>query len=158
WSSGPCYRFAERRTAPTDFVFSTAPMLPASFGWKIMALEKMVTIRVVTVTPQTHRFFNELATAQAAIAAYIIGHLAQAGATARAYTTGAPISQVCFTRQEEIEFEPNEVLGPISRFTWPSVIHLRVRSGGSRPAATPNPTAVQFLMGSLYEHAFITYY
>ncbi len=112
----------------------------------------------ITVTPQSHRFFNQLATAQAATAAYLLGHITQAGGTMRAYPAGSPISQVCYTRQEELEFDPTEVLGPISNQIWPSVVHLKFHSGNGRPSANPNPTAVQLLMGSFYEHAFITYY
>lgn len=117
-----------------------------------------MTQNTVTVTPATHRFFNELATAQAATAAYGIGHVVQAGMTWQPYSPNQPIMQVCFTRLVEVEFDPHEVLGPISRFVWPSIIHLGLRQGSRRPPATLNPTAVQLLMGSLYEHAFITYY
>jgi hypothetical protein len=112
-----------------------------------------MSLSPITVTPQTHRFFNELATAQAATA-----HVTQAGGPQGAYKAGSPISQVCYTLQEELEFDPGEVLGPISKFAWPSVIHLKFHPGRSRPAGSPNPTGVQRLMGSLYEHAFITYY
>jgi hypothetical protein len=117
----------------------------------------------ITLLPDTHRCFNQLATAQAATAAYIIGHTVQAGATRPAFTTDGPISQVCFTRPEELEFEPSETLGPISQQVWPSIIHLKFHPGFTvvnphRPPGTPQPSAVQLLMGSLYEHAFITYY
>lgn len=117
-----------------------------------------MSLSPITLTPQTHRFFHQLATAQAATAAYIVGHRTQAGGVPGAYLTGSLISQVCYTRKEELEFDPSEVLGPISKGIWPSVIHLKFHPGGGRPSATPKPDAVQLLMGSLYEHAFITYF
>ena len=117
-----------------------------------------MSLSPITVTPQAHRFFHQLATAQAATAAYIVGHMTQAGGTPHAWSTGSPISQVCYTRQEELEFDPSEVLGPISKGVWPCVIHLKFHPGGGRPSANPDPDAVQLLMGSLYEHAFITYF
>lgn len=118
-----------------------------------------MTTDPITLTAETHRFFDQLATAQAATAAYLLGHVIQAGGSARAFQIGSPISQVCYTRLEEIEFDPTEALGSISKQMWPSVIHLKFHGGTGRPLSTnSNPTAVQLLMGSLYEHAFITYY
>jgi hypothetical protein len=118
-----------------------------------------VSTSPITLTPQIHRFFNQLATAQAATAAYIIGNVAQAGGDVT-FPRGTFISQVCFTRpQEEVQFEPAEVLDPISQdHVWPSEIHLTFRPGYGRPPAYPNPDAVQLLMASLYEHAFVTYF
>src|SRR5580704_4625725 len=111
-----------------------------------------------TLLPATHRCFDQLATAQAATAAYIIGHAVQAGGTLPVFRPGNPISQVCFTRPVELEFEPSEVLGPISQLEWPSVIHLKFHAGAGRPPDMPRAYGVQRLMGSLYEQAFVTYY
>jgi hypothetical protein len=112
----------------------------------------------MTIAPHSHRFFNQLATAQAATAAYILGHVTHAGGSLPAFSANNPISQVCYTRQEELEFDASEVLGPISKQIWPSVIHLNFRLGTGRPPASPNPTAIQYLMGSFYKHTFIAYY
>ena len=112
----------------------------------------------ITVSAGTHRYFNQLATAQAATAAYIIGHMTQAGGSLPPFTASNPISQVCNTRPEELVFDASEVLGPLSKQTWPSVIHLTLRPGAGPAPANSNPTAVQTLMGGFYEHAFITYY
>ena len=111
----------------------------------------------LTISPNTHRFFNQLATAQAATAAYYLGHVIQAGGTVIPFTASSPVSQVCNTRAEELEFEASEVLGPLSKQTWPSVIHLKFHLGTGKAPATENPSAVRYLMGSFYEHAFITY-
>jgi hypothetical protein len=112
----------------------------------------------ITISPTAHRFFNQLATAQAATAAYTLGHVTQAGGKLAPFTASTPISQVCNTRPEELEFDASEVLGPFSKQTWPSVIHLKFHSRPDPAPANPNPTAVQTLMASFYEHAFITYY
>lgn len=112
----------------------------------------------ITITPQIHRFFNQLATAQAATAAFIIGCVAQGGGQVT-FPLGSPVSQVCMTKDEELQFEPAEVLDPISQeHPWPSEIHLTFRSSLGRPSEFPNPDAVQLLMASLYEHAFIAYF
>jgi hypothetical protein len=111
-----------------------------------------------TISPSTHRFFKQLATAQAQTAAYILGSMTHAGGSLLPFTARNPISQVCNTRHEELEFDASEVLGPISKQTWPSVIHLKFHSGTGRAPASPNPNAVQYLMGSFYEHAFIAYF
>jgi hypothetical protein len=58
----------------------------------------------------------------------------------------------------EVQFSPTEVLDPISReYVWPSEIHLSLQPSGEPPSGDGDPTSVQLLMGSLYEHAFITY-
>jgi len=112
----------------------------------------------ITLTPQNHRFFNQLATAQAATAAFILGSITQSGGSIT-FPMGSPISQVCMTKQEELQFEPTEVLNPISQnHAWPSEIHLTFRGSTGRPTEFPNPDAVQLLMSSLYEHAFIAYF
>lgn len=111
----------------------------------------------VTLTPQTHRFFHQLATAQAATVSYIVSTIARTGGDI-AVPLGGPISQVCFTRPEEVQFNPIEVLDPISKnYAWPEEIHLTFQYGGGPPPVNQNPNSVQLLMGSLYEHAFITY-
>ena len=115
-------------------------------------------LSTLTITPGTHRFFNQLATAQAATAAYILGHSVQAGGNLPPFTASNPISQVCNTRMEELEFDASEVLGPLSKQAWPAVVHLKFHSGTSKAPATQDPSAVQYLMGSFYEHAFITYF
>ena len=112
----------------------------------------------LTISPNTHRFFNQLATAQAATAAYYLGHVMQAGGNVIPFTASSPVSQVCNTRAEELEFDASEVLGPLSKQTWPSVIHLKFHPGTGKAPATENPSAMQYLMGSFYEHAFITYF
>jgi hypothetical protein len=112
----------------------------------------------ITISISTHRFFNQLATAQAATAAYIMGHAIQAGGSLPLFTASNPISQVCNTRLEELVFDASEVLDPFSKQTWPSAIHLTFRPGASPAPGYTNPTAVQTLMASFYEHAFITYY
>lgn len=112
----------------------------------------------ITLTPDTHRFFHELATAQAATASYILSSVARRGGDIAGPLSG-PISQVCYTRAEEVQFNPIEVLDPISKeHIWPAEIHLTFQPGGSAPPPYPNPNSVQLLMGSLYEHAFVTYF
>lgn len=115
----------------------------------------MTTIKL---TRGAHRFFDQLVTAQAATAAYIKAHLLQAGGPAEAYKPGSPITQMCFTRRRAIEFQPVEVLGPISKFAWPPEVHLTIHESGDPPSGSPDLTVVQTLMSSLYEHAFISYY
>ncbi len=116
-----------------------------------------MTSNPITLNPNKHRFFQQIATAQAATAAYIIGHLVQVGAVVSPYPAGQPISQVCYTTPEEIEFEPNEVLGPISLGHWPAEIHLKFHPGNPS-TGFPSRSPVQLLMGSLYEQAFVTYF
>lgn len=112
----------------------------------------------LTITPAGHRFFYQLATAQAATAAYILAHTIQAGGTHRPYSNESPISQVCYTAQVEIEFNAVETLGALAKQSWPSEIHLNIRPGGPPPAKSPRLSSVQLLMSSLYEHAFIAYF
>jgi hypothetical protein len=124
----------------------------------------MTVLPPLTISPTTHRFFEQLTTAQAATAAYIIGHGAQAGANLGAFQPGSNIHQVCYTQPFEIEFEPAQVLGPIAKHGWPSTIRISFMPVGSHPgssphpASTPTPNGLQRLMGSLYEHAFLSYY
>jgi hypothetical protein len=117
-----------------------------------------MSLSPIAITPSTHRFFNQLATAQAATAAYIVGHMTQAGGSVPLFTGSNPITQVCNTRPEDLKFDASQVLGSISKYTWPSVIDLTFHLGSGRAPANPNPDAVQTLMASFYEHAFITYY
>ncbi len=114
--------------------------------------------RSLVLTPRTHRFFEQLVTAQAATAAYLKAHLLQAGSPAQAYKPGSPITQMCFTRNRVVEFQPIEVLGPITKFAWPPEIHLTLYEGGTPPSPSADLTVIQTLMASLYEHAFISYY
>ena len=104
------------------------------------------------------RFFRNLATAQAATAAYIIGHIVHAAGEAPAVGKSGPISQVCYTRPVELEFMPEEVLGPMTQGRWPSTINLRFHERTGSPSVTSSLSAVQLLMASLYEHAFIAYF
>src|SRR5260370_13253486 len=66
--------------------------------------------------------------------------------------------KLCYAHPVDILFDSSEVLGPISQGKWPNSIQLNVVSGSGPPPASPDPTAVQLLMGSLFEHAFITYF
>jgi hypothetical protein len=117
-----------------------------------------LSLSPVTVTPTGQRFFYQLATAQAATAAFLSGAMAELQGAWHSWQDDSPISQVCFTRNVEVQFQPSEVLRPISRNVWPSALHLEFRERGDRPASSPDPAAIQLLMGSLYEHAFVTYF
>jgi hypothetical protein len=112
----------------------------------------------VIVTPTGHRFFFQLVTAQAATAAYLSGTMAELQGAWHSWPDDSPISQLCFTRNVEVQFQPSEVLRPISRNAWPSALHLEFRERGDRPTSSVEPTAIQLLMSSLYEHAFVTYF
>lgn len=119
----------------------------------------MTTSQNVIELKPTNRFFKQLITAQAATAAYIVGHVIQAGGNLPRYMVGNHISQICYTRPQELEFEPSEVLDPISKHgNWPTLTHLWIRAGSGRPPASLSPNPIQLLMGSLYEHAFIAYF
>jgi hypothetical protein len=118
----------------------------------------MMSLSPLVFTDKTHRFFKQLATAQAATAAYLIGHMYQAGGTPPKFSESSPISQVCFTQPVEIEFNPEETLGAFSKGIWPPVINLKSHAGSPRPVGNSNLSAIQLLMGSLYEHAFISYF
>jgi hypothetical protein len=74
----------------------------------------------VIVTPTGHRFFFQLVTAQAATAAYLSGTMAELQDAWHSWPDDSPISQLCFTRNLEVQFQPSEVLRPISRNAWPS--------------------------------------
>jgi hypothetical protein len=124
-----------------------------------------VNLDPITLTPGTHRFFNQLATAQAATATVIQGFTATVIQSSTAsqgsnmtFTKGAKVQQVCHCKNVEVVFEPAEVTGPLSRWQWPSEIHLEFMQSNGPPPSTSDPNAVQLLMASLYEHAFITYF
>ena len=117
-----------------------------------------MSLSPLVFTDKTHRFFRQLATAQAATAAYLIGHIVQAGGTPPSFSESSPITQVCFTQPVELEFNPKETLGPFSKGIWPPMINLKFHAASSRPPGNSNLSAIQLLMGSLYEHAFISYF
>jgi hypothetical protein len=118
-----------------------------------------MSLAPITLSGSQHRFFHNLATAQAATAAYFLGSVIQRGGTPTPFVPGITISQVCYTKSIEVVFEPKEILDGISNGRWPATIQLMFQVSSGRPStATANLTTVQLLMGSLYEHAFIAYF
>lgn len=113
----------------------------------------MATIKL---TRETHRFFEQVFTAQAATVAFIVSVVARQRLDIFKGPLGGLISQTCYTTSEEIRFNPLEPLDVISGKR--SEVNLMIELGGTRPSPSPDPTGVQLLMGSLYEHAFITYF
>ena len=111
----------------------------------------------ITLTPQKHRFFNQLAAAQAATVAYGLSQMSLPTRSKLPHF-GAAVSQLCHTQAVEVVFQGDEVLAPFARQSWPTEIHLTFQTRGNPPPKSASPTAVQLLMASFYEHAFITYY
>jgi hypothetical protein len=113
-------------------------------------------VTTIKLTHGTHRFFDQLITAQAATVAFIVSVVARQRADIFKGPLGGPISQSCYTTSEEIRFNPLEPLDVISGKQ--TEVNLVIEPGGTRPSPYPDPTGVQLLMGSLFEHAFITYF
>jgi hypothetical protein len=101
----------------------------------------------VVITAATNRCFQNLVTAQAALAGYL-----------RAHEAGGLISQVCFTEPREIELYGDALLDTITQLRWPTELRIGFHGGSANPTRYPNPDGIQRLMGSLYEHAFVTYF
>lgn len=110
----------------------------------------------IRLTRGTHRFFDQIVAAQAATVAFIVTVVARQRADIFKGPLGGPISQSCYTTDEEIRFNPLEPLDVISGTH--TEVNLMIEPGGTRPSPYPDPTGVQLLMGSLFEHAFITYF
>ncbi len=112
----------------------------------------------IKITPKSHRFFQEMITAQAAIAGYMLGHRAQAGGQVQAYPPSFNVMQTCFSEDIEIKFEPDQVLGALARNSWPTTAVIDFHPNLAKKLNFPHPDGVQRLMGSLYAHAFMMYF
>jgi hypothetical protein len=112
---------------------------------------------VIELKPTTHRFFNELVTAQAAMAGYLAGHITEASGTGTAYGETGLIQQQCHTVPLELEVPAGKVLGTVVDQRWPQSVILRFHPGPA-PAKTATLNGIQNLMGSLYQQAFIAYF
>lgn len=116
------------------------------------------TTKPITITPSTNPCFHHLTTAQAALAGYIRGHTVHATAGHHA-GIGSPISQICFAEPVEVVFETPQLFDPITRLGWPLSVELRFQARAPGPVTRfPTPNGIQKLMGSVYEHAFISYF
>lgn len=112
----------------------------------------------IALSPSSHRFFHQLATVQAATAAYILGHMIHAGGNMLPFTASNSISQVCNTRPKNLNLMRAKFWGRFPNRRGRPYIHLKFHAGTGRAPANQNPSAVQHLMASFYEHAFITYF
>jgi hypothetical protein len=94
----------------------------------------------ITIAPSSHRFFYQLATAQAATAAYLSGATAQILGSREKYAPNSPIHQVCLIENLEIEYQPAEILDPMVRNIWPTGIRLDFRDR----IAYPEPRSYRY--------------
>lgn len=115
------------------------------------------TDQPVVVRPAAHRFFSQLSTAQAALSGYLMGHHGYAG-NFRQFERSEAVSQTCFTEPVELEMFPASVMDPIMRREWAEEIEIRFHAYPGERTRYPHPTGIQRLMGSVYEHAFISYF
>ncbi len=124
----------------------------------------------VTITPATHRFFDDLVTALSSQAALHAGYVTHIGHTAYRFLEDWPMRLCCLTQLEgnenlEIEVRPASMLTPLTERAWPTSLDLKfeiVTTQGQMPIRGANPSAplvgIQRLNANIIEHAFIAYY
>src|SRR5260221_310250 len=114
--------------------------------------------RPVTISPATHRCFDRLVTAQAALAGFMAGNITHSTGLPYRFEPGSSISQVCYVEPVEVEVDGAGVLGAVSNRGWPTDLQIGFhrRASPVAPAATLN--GIQRLMASIYEHAFLSYF
>jgi hypothetical protein len=127
----------------------------------------------LTLTPSTHRFFDDLITALGSQAALGAGYITHAQETAYIFGNLQTMRMVCLTRQEgnshlEVEVKPENILTPITQFTWPKSLDLIfevVINMGSFTLPVPRGiksvndlNGYQKMQANIIEHAFIAYY
>jgi hypothetical protein len=112
---------------------------------------------VIELKPTTHRFFNELVTAQAALAGYLTGHIVQASGGSTPYGAEARISQQCHTVLLEVQVPARDVLTAMVDHGWPQSLTLRFHEGRAPPKMA-QLNGIQNLLGGLYQQAFIAYF
>jgi hypothetical protein len=127
----------------------------------------------VTLTPSTHRFFDDLVTALASHAAVTAGYFTHAAQYAYRFGEDNPMRMMCLTRRAgnstlEIELTPEGLLTPLAQGSWPTSLdltfHVTTNVGTTTP---PPPTAapvtaplsgIKRIQANIFEHAFIAYY
>ena len=127
----------------------------------------------VTITPGTHRFFDDLVTALASQAALTAGYFTHAGHPGYRFLDDWPMKLGCMTRREvnsilEIEIKPASMLTPLTKFSWPTSLELKFEvvtnvgtTASTLPAAAPvtSPlSGMKRICANIIEHAFIAYY
>jgi hypothetical protein len=83
----------------------------------------------VTITPATHRFFDDLVTALASQAALVAGYSTHAQGTPYRFLDDWTMRLGCKTQREgnstlEIEVKPAAMLTPLTQFSWPTSLDL----------------------------------
>jgi hypothetical protein len=123
----------------------------------------------ITITPGSHRFFEDLITALASQAALTAGYVTHASPIGYRFVDDSPMRLSCLTRREarstlEIEVKPASILTPLTKFQWPTSLDLRfevvtdVTNVGTAPAPAPVTVPMMRLYANIIEHAFIAYY
>jgi hypothetical protein len=124
----------------------------------------------VTLTPATHRFFDDLVTAIASQAALTAGYTTHANNIAYRFLDNWPMRLGCLTRRDgqsmlEIEVKPASILTPLTQFSWPASVDLTFEvvtergTTASAPAPITSPlTGIGRASANIIEHAFIAYY
>ena len=127
----------------------------------------------ITLTPGTHRFFDDLVTALASQAALSAGYISHAHSTDYRFRDEMETSLGCLTKRDgkyslEIGVKPEPMLTLITKFDWPTSLELKFRvmeNMGSTPVSASQTaptiftlTGIQRLLANIIEHAFIAYY
>lgn len=127
----------------------------------------------ITITPVTHRFFDDLVTALASQAALTAGCVTHASSTSYRFLDDWPMRLCCLTRRDakstlEIEVKRAAMLTPLTQFGWPTSLDLKfeVVAEAGAPAVAGNAVApvttplggIKRISANIIEHAFIAYY
>ena len=110
------------------------------------------TVKPIKIDRKSNRCFEFLVTAQAALAGWLLGRVGSP------FDRPSVISQTCYVPPVEVELDAAAVLNAISAATWPTFITIGFHGRAERPASAPPLNAVQRILGSAYEHAFLSYF
>jgi hypothetical protein len=105
-------------------------------------MSPVVAPLTVTLTPATHRFFDDLVTALASHAGLLAGYLNHAGNLGYRFLDDWPLSMPCLTWREaasdlEIVVTPANILTPLTKFSWPASLDLDLDVRSKATSAPP---------------------
>jgi hypothetical protein len=123
----------------------------------------------VTLTPTTHRFFEDLITALGSHAALTAGYLTHGGNTGYRFLDESPLRMRCLTQRQgnstlEVVVKPASILTPLTLFAWPTSLDLsfevvtEAENSLSAPSEAAPLTGIQRMLANIMEHAFVAYY